>query len=90
MGKENPMKKLSLLLVMIFVFGLIANVFAEEVTIGDGNEEARKPVDMYWKNSLFQTLYFPDELGFVSGTISGVKFYNNFTSDLANKPVKIF
>ena len=84
------MKKLSLLLVMIFAFGLIANVFATEVTIGDGSEQARKPVDMYWKNSLFQTLYFPDELGFVSGTISGVKFYNNFTTNLPAKPIKIW
>lgn len=90
MGKEKPMKKLSLLLVMIFVFGLIANVFADEVTIGDGNETARVPVDMFWKNSLFQTLYFPDELGFASGTISGVKFYNNFTTNLPAKPVKIW
>ncbi len=84
------MKKLSLLLVMIFVFGLIATVFATEVTIGDGSEMARKPVDMFWRNSLFQTLYFPDELGFASGTISGVKFYNNFTTNLPSMPTKIW
>lgn len=79
-----------IVLFFLFLFVMLLGVFATEVTIGDGNEEARKPVDMFWKNSLFQTLYFPDELGFVSGTISGVKFYNNFTSDLANKPVKIW
>ncbi|MDD2297680.1 MAG: hypothetical protein PHX79_07695, partial [Sphaerochaetaceae bacterium] len=60
------------------------------VTIGDGSEQARKPVDMHWKNSLFQTLYFPDELGFLSGHIFGVKFYNNFTTNLPAKPIKIW
>ena len=82
------MKRLSLLLVMIFI--LLGSLLATEVTIGAGNEQARKPVDMYWKNSLFQTLYYPDELTFAAGTITGVKFYNNFTTDLPSKPIKIW
>jgi len=85
------MKRLSLLLVMIFMLGLVASVLsATEVTIGAGDQTARVPVDMYWKNSLFECLYYPDELGFVSGTISGVKFYNNFVSNLTSKPTKIW
>lgn len=82
------MKRLSLLLVMIFI--LLGSLLATEVTIGAGNEQARKPVDMYWKNSLFQTLYYPDELTFAAGTITGVKFYNNFVTDLPSKPIKIW
>ncbi len=85
------MKRLSLLLVMIFMLGLVASVLnATEVTIGAGDQTARVPVDMYWKNSIFQCLYYPDELGFVSGTISGVKFYNNFATNLPSKPTKIW
>ena len=61
-----------------------------EVTIGAGDQLGRKPVDMYWKNSLFQCLYFQDELNIVSGSITGVKFYNNFVTDLPNKPTKIW
>jgi len=91
MGKETTMKRLSLLLVMIFMLGLVTSLLnATEVTIGAGDQTARVPVDMYWKNSLFECLYYPDELGFASGTISGIKFYNNFTTDLPNKPVKIW
>ncbi len=60
------------------------------VTIGDGDQNARFPVDFYWKNSLFETIYYPDELGFVSGTISTVQFYNNFSSNIVNTPIKIW
>ncbi len=85
------MKRLSLLLVMIFMLGMVASVLnATEVTIGAGDQQARKPVDMYWMNSLFECMYFQDELGFVSGSISGVKFYNNFTTDLPNMPTNIW
>jgi hypothetical protein len=85
------MKRLSLLLVMIFIFGMIANVLnAEEVTIGAGDQQARVPMDFYWKNSLFETLYYPAELGFVSGTISAVKFYNNFVTANPNGATKIW
>ncbi len=73
------------------MLGLVTSLLnATEVTIGAGDQTARVPVDMYWKNSLFECLYYPDELGFASGTISGIKFYNNFATDLPNKPVKIW
>jgi len=73
------------------MLGMVASVLnATEVTIGAGDQTARVPVDMYWKNSLFECMYFQDELGFVSGTISGVKFYNNFVTDLQNMPTNIW
>ncbi len=65
-----------------------AGVFA--VTVGEGTENARIPVDMWWKNSLFQTLYFPDELGGFIGQITGLKFYNNFNSNLVGLPISIW
>ncbi len=59
------------------------------VTVGTGTEQALMPVDMYYRNSLYETLYFPAELGMV-GTITALAFYNNFVTDLPNKPTKIW
>ncbi|MDD4309323.1 MAG: carboxypeptidase regulatory-like domain-containing protein, partial [Candidatus Cloacimonetes bacterium] len=86
------MKRLSLLLVMIFILGMVFTALnASEVTIGAGDQQARVPVDMYWKNSLFQCLYLQTELNIVNGSITGVAFYNNFTStDTMAKPTKIW
>ncbi|HNQ44424.1 MAG TPA: hypothetical protein PKI59_08330, partial [Candidatus Cloacimonadota bacterium] len=60
------------------------------VTIGSGNEMARMPVDMYWKNSLYQALYLSTELNIASGSITGLSFYNNLVTNLADKPTKIW
>ena len=64
------------------------------VTIGTGTElfgTPRTPFDFYWKNSLCESLYFPDEIGQPAGTlITQVVYHNSFVSDLPNKPVKIF
>jgi len=61
-----------------------------QITIGDGSQQARVPIDMYWRNSLFETLIFPAELGNTIGTITGLTFYNNFSSNLQNKPTRIW
>jgi len=59
--------------------------------IGDGNELARVPVDMFYKNSLFECLYYPAELANLSGLLTGVKFINNFsTSYLLNMPTNVW
>lgn len=50
------------------------------VTIGVGTEQARVPMDFYSKNSLYECLYYPSELGFVSGTIHALQFYNSFVT----------
>ncbi|MDD3236209.1 MAG: choice-of-anchor D domain-containing protein, partial [Candidatus Cloacimonetes bacterium] len=60
------------------------------VTIGDGGTNARMPIDMYYKNSVNQTLYFPDEIGMI-GNILSLSLYNNFTSTtIGSKPIKIW
>jgi len=71
-------------------YSLQAMLTHNEVTIGTGDQVARVPVDVYWKNSLFECMYYQDELGLVSGSISGVKFYNNFVTDLQNMPTNIW
>ena len=85
------MKRLSLLLVMIFILGLMVPMLnASEVTIGAGDQTGRIPVDMFYKNSLFECLYYQDELLIVNGSITGVAFYNNFSSNLPGMPINIW
>jgi hypothetical protein len=62
-----------------------------DVTIGDGTQTARYPIDMYYKNSLYETLIYPNEMSNFIGQITGIKLYNNFTTTtLQNKPTKIW
>jgi hypothetical protein len=70
------------------------NVIVQEtgtivVTIGDGNELGNIPVNMYWKNSLFETIYQANEIN-MGGIINGVSFYNNFVTNLPQEPTKIW
>ena len=59
------------------------------VTVGDGTQEARMPLDMYYHNSLFETIYLSTELNFM-GIINGIAFYNDFMTDLPNMPTNIW
>ena len=69
------------------ITGMPANRLS--VTIGDGSVNARFPMDMYWRNSLYETIYYPEEIG-IFGCINELAFYNNFVSNLTNKPTKIW
>jgi hypothetical protein len=60
-----------------------------DVTIGIGDQLARKPIDFAFRNGLFETLYYPDEIGSI-GTITSITFYNDFAEDVFFKPTKIW
>lgn len=64
------------------------------VTIGTGTElpsSPKTPFDFYWKNSMAESLYFPDEIGQPAGSqITQIAYHNNFTSNITSTPVKIF
>jgi len=60
------------------------------LTIGEGGSTARVPVDMYYKNSLFETVFTNIELGNFMGQITGIQFYNNFSSNLTAMPTKVW
>jgi hypothetical protein len=62
----------------------------QAVTIGAGDQQARIPIDFYWRNSLYECLFYPDELGFASGTITSLQFYNNFDVAPANGATKVW
>jgi hypothetical protein len=59
------------------------------LTIGDGSETARKPIDLAYLNSIFQTIFPANEVT-VNGTITGVSFYNNFVEHRPNIHTKIW
>jgi hypothetical protein len=61
-----------------------------QITVGDGSQLARVPMDFYYKNSLFETIFSADELSNVYGMITGLMFYNDFNTDLTDMPVKIW
>ncbi|HOQ78369.1 MAG TPA: carboxypeptidase regulatory-like domain-containing protein, partial [Candidatus Cloacimonas sp.] len=62
---------------------------ATVVTIGEGNLAEGVPWEFFYKSSLFQTLYYQAELG-VMGNITAITFYNNFVTNLTDKPVKLW
>ncbi|MDZ4122068.1 MAG: carboxypeptidase regulatory-like domain-containing protein, partial [Candidatus Cloacimonadaceae bacterium] len=59
------------------------------VTVGEGNQFDGRPFEFFNNNSLFQTLYFPHEIGRF-GNITALSFYNRFTTNFTNKPIKIW
>jgi len=60
------------------------------ITIGTGGQFARMPVDMYYRNSVYEGLYYPSEMSNFMGQITGIQFYNNFYTDLPNMPTKVW
>jgi hypothetical protein len=58
-------------------------------TIGDGSQLARKPVDMAYRNSMFETIFPASEITF-NGTFTGVSFYNDFVDTCPDIHTKIW
>lgn len=84
------MKQANVILFVVVILLVAINLGASDVTIGAGNETALIPLDMYYKTSLFECLYYPEELGFSSGTVTALQFYNNFTTSNTNGATKIW
>ena len=57
------------------------------VTIGDGSQTARMPMDFFYNNSLSETIYPATDMN-IGGLITGVQYYNDFTNanGLMGKP----
>jgi M6 family metalloprotease-like protein len=72
--------------VLVFPAGINA------VFVGNGTALANSlPLNFYWKNSLAETIYMAEELDFPpASVITGITYYNNFVSNLTDKPIKIW
>lgn len=70
---------------LIFVCFILSVSFlsALDVTIGNGDQQARKPFDLYYRYSLFESLYYPTEIG-TAGVIDTITYY--YTQQNINLP----
>jgi hypothetical protein len=59
------------------------------LTIGDGSQLARKPVDVSYRNSMFQTIFPASEITY-NGNLSGVSFYSDFVDTCTSIHTKIW
>ncbi len=62
-----------------------------EITVGEGTDlNTRTPLCFEHKNSLSEIIYFADELAGAEGMITALTYYNNFSTNLINKPTAIW
>lgn len=54
------------------------------LSVGDGSEPARVPIDFYWRTSLYQCIYTAADLGHQPGYVFAISFYNAFGEDVYN------
>jgi len=73
----------------IIAIGAAIPLMAVEVTIGAGEQQALIPVNMYYRTSLFETIYLANEMN-IGGQITAIRFYNNFYDNLPDKPTQIW
>lgn len=83
-----PLIRRSLLAAVAGLF--CAYLSADVVTVGAGDLRAHYPVYFSVESSLYQCLYYPEELGFASATIDSIAFYNEFTNSPANGSTQIW
>lgn len=77
-GSSNP--------ATLYVGDLVAVDIGTEATI----PTFRIPFDFYWKNSLTQTIYYPEEMQGIGGGINAVLYQNSFATDLPGKEIRIY
>ncbi|MCB5261916.1 MAG: carboxypeptidase regulatory-like domain-containing protein [Candidatus Cloacimonetes bacterium] len=61
-----------------------------DITIGDGGQTDRMPMDFFYRSSLFETIYSIDEMSNFVGMITGLRLYNQFSSNLTGMATKIW
>ena len=84
-GDQNPLNDITQPLnITVMPEGTIV------VTVGDGSQTAYyAPVNMFYKASLYETIYYASEMT-AGGMLMAITFYNNFSTNLLNKPTKIW
>ena len=85
-GDENPANdSTNNLEIQVYPQGIM------EISVGDGTEtNNRTPLSFQYKNSLTEIIYFADELAGGIGMITELTYYNNFTSNLTDKPTAVW
>ncbi len=60
------------------------------VNIGTGDIFSVSPAIFQANGSIYEVIYLEDELGFESGTITSLAYYNHFVDHLVGRPTQIF
>jgi hypothetical protein len=61
------------------------------VQVGEGNQQSINiPFNFFWKQSLSQTIYFPEELVIGGGVITSLRYNSIFAQDIGDKDVKVW
>lgn len=68
---------------------IVHNADTTIVTIGEGDQISRIPVNMYCNNDLFETIYQASEIN-TTGVITGLAFYNSFEDSHYDMPIEIW
>jgi len=84
-GDENASNNLSFRIPV-----LVNSPLFDSKIIGLGDFNLPFPIGMYWRNTLVESVYHPDELSYFEGLIKGIQLYNNFNTELLNMPVKVW
>ncbi len=84
------MKTRDLVLCLLLLLTLSTGLHALDVTVGAGNQQNRKPFDFFYRFSLFEAIYYPEEIN-TAGYIHSISYYNNFPNwNFANQHVQLW
>ncbi len=67
-----------------------ADVIAVTIGTAETFPPNRVPFDFFYKNNVSQTLYYPEEIGIGGGAITAIAYKNSFTTNLPDKPVRVW
>ena len=81
--------KLTLFIAALMLI-VAAGLLAVDITVGAGNELSRKPFNFNYRFTLYETIYYPDEIT-RAGSITAISYYNNFPDwQYSNQHVQIW
>jgi len=52
---------------------------SQTVTIGIGSATSRLPIDFYWRSTLYECIYYANELNYTAGYVNSLTIYPAFT-----------
>ncbi|MFA7543908.1 MAG: carboxypeptidase regulatory-like domain-containing protein, partial [Candidatus Cloacimonadaceae bacterium] len=68
----------------------LSGIGITDINIGEGDINARIPMDFYYKASIYETIYTQNEINHFVGLITGLKLYNSFFAHVWGRPIKIW
>lgn len=60
------------------------------ITAGTGAYTGKVPIDFYWRTSIYETLYYPEDLPNFNGDITALRFPLDFVSTILQKPIRLW